>query len=88
MEELLTFEALATMAGASIATSGIVQLIKGYVPIKTDLLSYVVAAAIMGLATFALSTSMDWRPYALALVNAVFVSFAANRVAQIAGEGK
>lgn len=75
-----TWEALATIAGATMATLLIVQLLKLPLDriwkIPTRIVAYVIALAIMILATY-FTGGLTWSSAALAAINAVIVALAA-----------
>ncbi len=79
----ITWEILATYAGASTMTSLIVQFLKNvvdkYIKIPTQLLSYIIAVFILTLAlTF--TTGFSWNAFSLILFNAIIVSTASNGI--------
>lgn len=85
--QLFTWEALGTMAGASLLVYFIVQYTKGifdrFTPgVPTDILAVIVAWIVLILAQFAAdgSAAMDWRVYALSLANAFLVAAAAGQM--------
>ncbi len=80
MEEFFTWSALATYAGALVATMLITQLFKevsfiGKLP--TRIFSWIVAVVILILANL-FTGALTWGSAVLSLVNAVVVSLAAN----------
>lgn len=84
--ELFTWEALATMGGASMLTFFIVQYTKSLVDnvakwLPTDLYAVLVAFIILLLASFALGQSpADWRIYGLSFANAFLVAATAGQM--------
>ena len=79
MNELFSWEMLATFAGASIATAIITQFVKGiFTKIPTQIVSYIIALVVMVLAAVALGTANIWSDYAIIPLNAIIVSLAAN----------
>ena len=78
--EPFTWEYLATIAGATLATTLIVQLLKLPIDkvwkIPTRLLVFVIACMIMIVATY-FTTGLTWSNAGLAIVNAVIVALAA-----------
>ena len=78
--EPLSWEQLATIAGATLATLLVVQLLKLPLDkvwkIPTRIVAYVIALVIMILATF-FTTGLTWSNGILAAVNAVIVALAA-----------
>ena len=78
--EPFTWEQLATIAGATLATLLVVQLLKLPLDkvwkIPTRLVAYVIALAVMILATH-FTTGLTWDNAILAAVNAVIVALAA-----------
>lgn len=80
MEELFTWQILATYAGATLATSLITQLLKGLPLIKkapTRLVSYVLALLILLLSTL-FTGQLTLQGGLLCFINAAVVSFASN----------
>lgn len=91
--QLFTWEALATMGGASLLTYFVVQYTKGLVDrwlarrLPTDLYAVIVASLILVTAQLALgANSSDWRVYALAVANGFLVAAAAGQIARKAVE--
>lgn len=85
--QLFTWEALGTMAGASLLVYFVVQYTKGLIDeiapkLPTDLLAVVVAWIVLIMAQLAVDSSavVDWRVYALALANAFLVAAAAGQM--------
>lgn len=79
MNEFLTWETLATFAGASAATGLLTQFLKGTFPkLPTQWLSYIIALVVMGVATAATQWGAGWTVWALLPINAVIVSTSAN----------
>lgn len=78
--EPFTWEYLATIAGATLATTLIVQLLKLPIDkvwkIPTRLLVFVIACMIMIVATY-FTTGLTWSNAGLSIVNAVIVALAA-----------
>jgi len=78
--EPFTWEQLATIAGATLATLLVVQLLKLPLDkvwkIPTRIVAYVIALVIMILATY-FTTGITWSSALLAAVNAVIVALAA-----------
>lgn len=81
-----TWEQLATIAGATVATLLIVQLLKLPLDkvwkIPTRIITYVIALIIMLLATH-FTVGLDWSKAGLAALNAVIVALAAMGSYQI-----
>jgi len=78
MDDFFSWALLATYAGATIATGLITQWLKGiFAKLPTQILSYFIALIILLLATF-FTGQLTWEAGALAVVNAVVVSLAAN----------
>ena len=70
---------LGTFAGAAAATGIVTQAVKGiFQKIPTQIVSYVIAVVILGLATAATGGASDWTGWALVPLNAVVVSLSAN----------
>ena len=78
--EPFSWEQLATIAGATLATLLVVQLLKLPIDkvwkIPTRIIAYLIALAIMILATY-FTTGLTWNNAILAAVNAVIVALAA-----------
>lgn len=78
MNDFLTWETLATFAGASAATGLITQALKNtFAKLPTQWLSYIIAVVILIGATAA-SWGAGWETWALIPINAVIVSMSAN----------
>lgn len=80
MEEFFTWSALATYAGATLATTFFTQLLKGVSfidKIPTRLFSYFVALIILLGATL-FTGGLTWGTGALCAINAAVVSLASN----------
>jgi ABC-type polysaccharide/polyol phosphate export permease len=78
MSEFFTIATLATFAGAALATAIVTQFIKkALAKIPTQIVSYIIALAILLIVTAALGAE-DWTDWVLAPLNAVLVSIAAN----------
>ena len=74
---------LSTLAGAAAATGIVTQAVKGiFQKFPTQLVSYVIAVVILGVATAATGMTSgaitDWTVSALVPLNAVVVAFTAN----------
>ena len=70
---------LSTLAGAAAATGIVTQAVKGiFQKFPTQLVSYVIAVVILGVATAATGGTPDWTGWALVPLNAVVVSLSAN----------
>ncbi|HIR58228.1 MAG TPA: hypothetical protein IAA54_11245 [Candidatus Gallacutalibacter pullicola] len=74
---------LSTLAGAAAATGIVTQAVKGiFQKFPTQLVSYVIAVVILGVATAATGMTSgaitDWTVWALVPLNAVVVAFTAN----------
>lgn len=74
---------LSTLAGAATATGIVTQAVKGiFQKFPTQLVSYVIAVVILGVATAATGMTSgaitDWTVWALVPLNAVVVAFTAN----------
>ncbi|WP_240353122.1 hypothetical protein [Cohnella algarum] len=85
--QLFTWSALGTMAGASVFVYFVVQYTKGLVDrfvswLPTDLYAVIVAWLVLTLAQLAVDSSSagDWRVYALAVANAFLVAAAAGQM--------
>src|SRR5690606_29392413 len=85
--QLFTWEALATMGGASLLTFFVVQYTKGIVDrfaarwLPTDLYAVIVAGLILLTAQLALGANpADWRVYVLAVANGFLVAAAAGQM--------
>ncbi len=78
MEEFVTWEFLATFAGAGFATALITQALKKWISkLPTQLLSYIVAVVILLLANF-FTIGLTASSAILLLINALGVSLASN----------
>lgn len=97
-QQLFTWDALGTMAGASLLVFFIVQYTKGMIDrflpwLPTDVYAVVVAWIFLTLAQLAVDTSiaLDWRLYVLSFANAFLVAAAAgqmqNKVLNPPGKG-
>ena len=79
MDEFFSWEMLGSFAGAAAATGIVTQAVKGiFQKIPTQLVSYVIAVVILGVATTATGGTPDWTGWALVPLNAVVVSLASN----------
>ena len=82
MNEFITWDMIATFTGAVTLTAMIVQLTKNYVPLTTQIYSYIVAVVVLIAATvFAEGTLYhvyDVGQIFLCFVNAIFVALSAN----------
>ena len=79
MDSFFDWTMLGTFAGAAAATGIVTQAVKGiFQKIPTQLVSYVIAVLVLGLATAATGGSSDWTGWALVPLNAVVVSLASN----------
>ena len=79
MDSFFDWTMLGTFAGAAAATGIVTQAVKGiFQKIPTQLVSYVIAVVILGLATAATGGAFDWTGWALVPLNAVVVSLSAN----------
>ena len=79
MDSFFDWGMLGTFAGAAAATGIVTQAVKGiFQKIPTQLVSYVIAVVILGLATAATGGAFDWTGWALVPLNAVVVSLSAN----------
>ena len=79
MDSFFDWTMLGTFAGAAAATGIVTQAVKGiFQKIPTQLVSYVIAVLVLGLATAATGGSSDWTGWALVPLNAVVVSLSAN----------
>ncbi|OUM85678.1 MAG: hypothetical protein BAA01_09425 [Bacillus thermozeamaize] len=97
--QLFTWEALATMGGASLLTYFVVQYTKSLIDrfaagwLPTDLYAVIVASIILVTAQLALGANpADWRVYVLAGANGFLVAAAAGQMQRKAieppGNGK
>jgi hypothetical protein len=78
MDQFFTWQALATLAGASLAVGILTQFFKdAFDKLPTQWLSYVFAVVVLGLATL-FTGSADAGAWALIPFNAVIVSTSAN----------
>ncbi|MFB5761088.1 hypothetical protein [Paenibacillus medicaginis] len=85
--QLFSWDALGTMAGASLLVYFVVQYTKGLIDrfalwLPTDVYAVVVAWIVLTLAQLAMgaSNALDWRIYVLALANAFLVAAAAGQM--------
>ena len=79
MDNFFDWTMLGSFAGAAAATGLVTQAVKGiFQKIPTQLVSYVIAVVILGLATAATGGASDWTGWALVPLNAVVVSLSAN----------
>lgn len=79
MDNFFDWGMLGTFAGAAAATGIVTQAVKGiFQKIPTQIVSYVIAVVILGLATAATGGASDWTGWALVPLNAVVVSLSAN----------
>mgnify|MGYP005763679621 FL=1 len=79
MDSFFDWTMLGSFAGAAAATGLVTQAVKGiFQKIPTQLVSYVIAVVILGLATAATGAVSDWTGWALVPLNAVVVSLASN----------
>ena len=79
MDNFFDWTMLGSFAGAAAATGLVTQAVKGiFQKIPTQIVSYVIAVVILGLATAATGGASDWTGWALVPLNAVVVSLAAN----------
>lgn len=79
MDNFFDWGMLGTFAGAAAATGVVTQAVKGiFQKIPTQIVSYVIAVVILGLATAATGGASDWTGWALVPLNAVVVSLSAN----------
>jgi hypothetical protein len=86
-DTLLTFEALATLSGASLLTYLVVQYTKSLVDrvtggrLPTDLYAVLVGAVVLLLAQLATGAgAADWRVYVLSLANGFLVAATAGKL--------
>ena len=80
---LFTWEALATMGGASLLTFFIVSYTKELITkkIPTDLYAVLVATVVLVLANIATgANALDWKVYVLSIANAFIVAAAAGQM--------
>jgi len=91
--QLFTWEALATMGGASLLTYFVVQYTKGLIDrlasgwLPTDLYAVIVASIILVTAQLAIGANpADWRVYLLAVANGFLVAAAAGQMQRKAVE--
>lgn len=77
--DFFTWQFLATFAGATAATALITQFVKGMIPatIPTRLVTYMVALAVIILATF-FTGQLTISSGILSILNAVLITLAAN----------
>ena len=83
MDSFFDWGMLGTFAGAAAATGIVTQAVKGiFQKFPTQLVSYVIAVVILGVATAATGMTSgaitDWTVWALVPLNAVVVAFTAN----------
>lgn len=81
--ELFTFEALSTLAGASLLVYLIVQYTKNIVPtsIPTDIYAVFVGAVVLFVAQVAEGAAInDWRLYLLSFFNGFLVALTAGKM--------
>ena len=79
MDSFFDWTMLGSFAGAAAATGLVTQAVKGiFQKIPTQLVSYVIAVVILGLAPAATGAVSDWTGWALVPLNAVVVSLASN----------
>ena len=79
MDSFFDWTMLGSFAGAAAATGIVTQAVKGiFQKIPTQLVSYIIAVVILGLATAATGGASDWTDWALVPLNAVVVSLASN----------
>jgi len=80
MSEFFSWELLATFAGAVTGTAILTQFVKDLLSkIPTQIVSYVIALLILGIATAATGGMADgWQAWVLVPFNAVLVSLSAN----------
>lgn len=79
MDNFFDWGMLGTFAGAAAATGIVTQAVKGvFQKIPTQIVSYVIAVVILGLATAATGGASDWTGWTLVPLNAVVVSLSAN----------
>lgn len=79
MDSFFDWTMLGSFAGAAAATGIVTQAVKGiFQKIPTQIVSYVIAVVILGLATAATGAVSDWTGWALVPLNAVVVAFTAN----------
>ena len=79
MDSFFDWTMLGSFAGAAAATGIVTQAVKGiFQKFPTQLVSYVIAVVILGLATAATGAVSDWTGWALVPLNAVVVSLASN----------
>ncbi len=84
-DSLFTFDALATLAGASLLTYLIVQNTKNWIPVATGLYAVVIGAVVLTLAQLATgSNPSDWRIYVLSLFNGFLVAATAGKINDVA----
>ena len=79
MDTFFTWEYLLTFAGCVLATGLVTQGIKTALPkVHAQLISYVIALAIMIVGQIATGEMTGWELIALDLINAMVVSLSAN----------
>ncbi|CAI6086714.1 hypothetical protein [Cohnella sp. JJ-181] len=85
-DALFSWDALATLAGASLLTSFITQYFKGLMDrwapgLPTDVFAVLIAWAVLSVAQIAAGApAADWRLYILAFANAFLVAAAAGQM--------
>lgn len=84
-DSLFTFDALATLAGASLLTYLVVQYTKNLVDklivMPTDIYAVIIGALILVLAQLATGAdASDWRVYVLSLANGFLVAATAGKL--------
>lgn len=78
MNEFIGWEILTTFAGCAAVTGLITQFTKKlFSKLPTQLLSYIIAVVVMGLATI-FTTGFSWSSIALIPINAIIVSTSSN----------
>jgi hypothetical protein len=77
MDSFLTWQFLVSFAGCIVGTGVITQLFKQYIPMPTQLFSYIVALIIINVGALCLGV---WIPafFALSFINAGLVALASN----------
>ena len=84
-DSLFTFQALATLAGASLLTYLVVQNTKSWIPVATGLYAVVIGAVVLTLAQLATGSSpSDWRVYVLSIFNGFLVAATAGKINDVA----
>ena len=80
-DSLFTFNALATLAGASLLTYLVVAYTKSWIRLPTDLYAVLVGTVVLTLAQLATGARAgDWRIYALSLANGFLVAATAGKI--------